>query len=156
MILAVIDPGITGALSIFISGQPKYIYDMPTILRGTKKLVDVKKVKEIFEQHEVQICVIEQVGASPQMGPSSAFNFGRTAGALEGICVGVGIEVKFITPQKWKGCHSLLKKPKKAACKRAAELYPEVADWFTGPKGGPLTDRADCVLIGNTYLKFLR
>ena len=51
---------------------------------------------------EPLIAYLEKVGASPQMGRTSAFSFGRSYGFLRGLLVGMAIRFEEVTPQKWQ------------------------------------------------------
>lgn len=53
------------------------------------------------------VCCLEQVHSMPKQGVSSTFNFGKTAGYLEGVLEAFGIAYQLVTPQKWKKEFSL-------------------------------------------------
>lgn len=53
------------------------------------------------------IAYIERVGATPQMGVSSAFTFGRGYGFLRGILIGLGIPFEEVSPVKWQSAFGL-------------------------------------------------
>lgn len=46
--------------------------------------------------------VVEKVGATPQMGRTSAFKFGSEWGFCQTIYVALGIRHEFFTPQSWQ------------------------------------------------------
>ena len=72
------------------------------------------------------VCCLEQVHSMPKQGVSSTFNFGKTAGYLEGVLEAFGIAYQLVTPQKWKKEFSVTsdKNTSIAVCKR---LFPEVS-----------------------------
>lgn len=45
---------------------------------------------------------LERVGATPQMGRTSAFTFGRSYGFLRGLLIGLAIPFEEVTPVKWQ------------------------------------------------------
>ena len=145
------DPGKSGAIIEFISGIPQRVYDMPVMKAGSKNIVDYNEVAKLFNSFKPGVVVVEQVGASPRAGVASMFGFGMSFGILLAAGAGCGAQVVTITPNKWKAATGLLKKPKEASLGRAIELYPEQADWF---KRKMDIDRADCILIGHTYIMF--
>lgn len=145
-----IDPGITGALVFFEDGKPSHIYDMQTVLKGSKKVVDSFLTQMLFAAHEPQAAIIERVGASPRMGVSSAFNFGHSAGVMEGICAGFELPIHFITPQKWKTMFGLMKQDKDAARIKAIEMFPHLKEQLKLKKH---VDRADALFIGLAWAR---
>lgn len=146
MKLVAIDPGLKGAIARFNEGELLHIKDMPTKPVGSKNLVDPEELSKIIVGSD--LVVIEQVGASPQMGVSSAFNFGHGFGTLTGVCAGLGIPCETITPQKWKAMCGLIKSPKGASVIKAKKLYPEFEKQFLKSKDG----RAEAVLIGRAWM----
>lgn len=140
-----IDPGLGGALVFWEDGVPKHIFDMPVVERGSKRVVEAHAFQMLLAMHNPDKAVIEQVGGSPRMGVSSAFNFGHSFGVAEGVCNGYEISVDFITPQKWKARFGLLKKPKDAAVKVALDHFPHLKEALKLKKH---IDRADAILLG--------
>lgn len=71
------------------------------------------------------IACVEKVGAMPGQGVTSMFNFGKSAGYIEGVLAGLGIPYQLITPQRWKKEYTLHNSKQKSieVCKR---LFPEV------------------------------
>ena len=72
------------------------------------------------------IAVIEKVGARPGQGVTSMFNFGKSAGYIEGVLSALGIPYQLIPPQTWKREFSLIGKDKKASIETCQKLFPEV------------------------------
>lgn len=54
------------------------------------------------------VACVEKVGATPQMGVTSAFSFGRSAGFIEGVLSALKIPYQKISPQMWKKEFSLI------------------------------------------------
>lgn len=145
-----VDPGKTGAVILIENEQPLAIYDMPTIKRGSKTLVDVDELAKLIHRHSPKKIVTEQVGASPRMGVSGAFNFGYAFCAPAAIAAGAGIPWFTITPQKWKTFFGLLKKDKDAARLKVIEMFPHLAKEF---KFKNSVDKADALLLGLAWLR---
>lgn len=145
-----VDPGKTGAIILIEDEQPRAINDMPTIKRGSKTLVDVDELASLIRTHQPEMIVIEQVGASPRMGVSGAFNFGYSFCAPAAIAAGAGIPWATITPQKWKTLFGLLKKDKDASRLKVIEMFPHLAKIF---KFKNSVDKADAILLGLAWLR---
>lgn len=75
------------------------------------------------EGESVTACV-EQVGAMPGQGVTSMFNFGKSAGFIEGVLCACGIGFQLVRPQKWKKEYTLIGKDKAASVKVCKRLFP--------------------------------
>lgn len=53
------------------------------------------------------VACLERVAASPQMGVSSAFTFGKGYGRLNYALTALGIPFDLVNPQKWQGALSI-------------------------------------------------
>ena len=69
---------------------------------------------------------VEKVGAMPHQGTVSMFNFGKSAGFIEGVLTALGIAYQLIPPAKWKKEYSLIGKDKKASIEVCRKLFPDV------------------------------
>jgi len=153
MRILAVDPGVNGALVFIEFNKPVFIYDMPTMKVGSKTKVDVVGLAQIIGKHGADAIVVEQVGASPMMGTSSAFGFGYSFGSVLGVSAGCGIECHTITPQRWKTYHGLIKKPKDASRVRVVEMFPDISEQFKLKKH---VDRADALLLGLAWLRITK
>ena len=70
--------------------------------------------------------VVEKVGARPGQGVTSMFNFGRSAGYIEGVLSALGIPYQLIPPATWKKEFSLIGKDKQASIVTCHKLFPDV------------------------------
>jgi len=149
-----IDPGISGAISVFnwYTRTLENVIDMPTLevdSGKTKKrhisAVCLCNYLTIFSNAHV---VIEKVGAMPGQGVSSMFNFGRSAGIIEGVVVGLKIPHTYVTPQTWTKAVGRAA-GKDASRMRAMELFPSKAELFKRAKDD---GRADACLIAYWYI----
>ena len=122
MIYIGVDPGKSGGYAV-IDGNNVRIYSWDDALfisdmRGAKCLADMDKRKII--------AAVEKVGARPGQGVTSMFNFGKSAGYIEGVLTALGIPYQLITPKRWKSEFSLngSKDNSIEVCKR---LFPDVS-----------------------------
>lgn len=145
------DPGNKGAFVYWEGMTPKEVFDNQLRVAGSKKITDYLYVGQLFLRIKPDLVIVEQVGASPRMGTGSSFNFGASFGIILGAAAATGAQVATITPQKWKAAQGLLGKPKDAARGCAIEKYPQCVDWFKRKKD---VDRADALLLGDSYLMF--
>jgi len=149
-----IDPGISGAIAIFEDGKLDCVVDMPTLKIASGKtmkshisaiaLVDILDGWSPNEAH----VVIETVGAMPGQGVSSMFNFGRSAGIIEGVVAAMHFPSTYVTPQQWTKAVGRAA-GKDASRMRAMELFPTRAELFKRAKDD---GRADAALIAYWYI----
>ena len=147
MIKIGIDPGVTGAIAALDADNRLIaLHDMPTVTDGKKRRVNAPELATIIGS----ICTeewkyhayVENVHAMPGQGVTSMFNFGRSAGIIDGVLGALHIPLTHVTPQKWKKAAGLIGKEKDQGRTRAIELYPSA----------PLSrkkdiGRADAILI---------
>lgn len=150
-----IDPGQTGALSIFeqcpIDGEwylnTVFDYDKESLVTVMKQVVD----------HNCCSVVMEAVHAAPGQGVSSMFKFGANFGWWLGVLDALCISYTLVTPQKWQGTFfrkyktptgGLKGTTKEISLKVAKELFSRERDtqgFFERKKDH---GRADASLIG--------
>lgn len=160
------DPGTHGALAVIKENGLISLDDMPIIMPTKKVAAWEKKPKPIIDIQQLArlmkwlysrarkandnvLCVIENVGASPKMGATSAFTFGKAAAAVEVAAYALsedGDSVIKVTPHKWKQFFGLTGKPKSASIRKAKELYPEVGNRVRLVKHD---GRAEAILIAH-------
>ena len=149
-----IDPGISGAISVFRDGKLESVVDMPTVEiasgKTIKRHISAATLRNILEldMYQFSHVVIEKVGAMPGQGVTSMFNFGRSAGIIEGVVVGLKIPHTYVTPQTWTKAVGRAA-GKDASRMRAMELFPFKADLFKRAKDD---GRADACLIAYWYI----
>lgn len=150
MILS-IDPGLSGcAVVLSEDGEIVRYLHMPTYKKGKTTRVNAPAlsawIRAANEELTLRACFVEQVGARPGQGTSSMFNFGYSAGLIDGVVSALGIPLTLITPQNWKNAHGLSgEKDKDASRTLAARLYPYERGFDLKAKGQAL---ADAVLMG--------
>jgi crossover junction endodeoxyribonuclease RuvC len=162
-----IDPGITGALALFDTpagpGEPRLIEvaDMPTasqkVNQRNKSHVILPALADILRRwtdlpFDVEVSVfIEEVHAMPGQGVTSMFRFGHVAGAIEGVCAGLGLAVTKLPPKEWQAIARVKKDPD-AGRLRASQLFPLEARLFARKMDH---NRADAALIGYAGARLL-
>ena len=149
-----IDPGISGAISVF-SRFPSTLHDvvdMPTLEvdsgKTKKRHISAIGLRDILVCYPTAHVVIERVGAMPGQGVSSMFNFGRSAGIIEGVVAALRMPSTYVTPAAWTKAVGRAA-GKDASRMRAMELFPSKADLFKRAKDD---GRADAALIAYWYL----
>jgi hypothetical protein len=143
-VLLSVDPGKTGALAIFESGELVRVHDAGDSLsrRFAGVLLDYLDFR-----HQVKV-VIERVNGVPgQSGPAS-FNFGQGFGELLGVCIGLGVEPVLITPATWKWKMNLRGLGKHASVLEAARRWG--SEFFHLKKHD---GRAEAALLGACWLE---
>lgn len=141
-----IDPGLTGAVSIFdtVAGS-LIIIDMPTatILRNGKQKAEVSAplLASELRNHAIDVAMIERVNAMTKQGVSSVFSFGKSAGIVEGVLAGLMVPFNHVTPQAWQKAMGV-RDGKDGSRQRAAELFPAYAHLFARKKDNGRSDAA--------------
>ena len=152
-VLIGIDPGVSGAIVAVDKAGIVRGDDMPVIEINGRKHVSPAALRAVLaamakEDREVHV-VIEHVQGVQQSGATSAFNFGRGFGVIEGVVAGLQLPYTLVRPQAWtkalgvgsdKGAH-------RAAAMR---LWPACADLFKRAKDD---GRADAALLCHYYAR---
>lgn len=107
------DPGVCPAACLIVQGEHgitvvetwdgddtsiQYITGRKTKRRAPSSPL----LRAIVVKAQPDFVVVERVAARPEQGVSSTFNFGYAAGLIEGVCVGLGLELVRVLPQQWK------------------------------------------------------
>ena len=155
MIVFGIDPGVSGALSIYEHKKLKEVIDMPTMSEGKKNKKQINaaqlasEIKKRVNRFDDVAVVIEHVSAMPGQGVTSMFNFGQSFGVIKGICSALTLPIYFIRPVKWKKHFNLIGSSKDASRTKAIELFPNFSNEMTKKKDA---NKADAILIGRYFL----
>ena len=155
MIVFGIDPGVSGALSIYEHKKLKEVIDMPTMSEGKKNKKQINaaqlalEIKKKTNGSENVAVVIEHVSAMPGQGVTSMFNFGQSFGVIKGICCALTLPIYFIRPVKWKKHFNLIGSSKDASRTKATELFPNFSNEMAKKKDA---NKADAILIGRYFL----
>ncbi len=155
MIVFGIDPGVSGALSIYEYKKLKEVIDMPTMSEGKKNKKQINaaqlalEIKKRADGSKDVAVVIEHVSAMPGQGVTSMFNFGQSFGVIKGICSTLNLPIYFIRPVKWKKHFNLIGSSKDASRTKATELFPNFSNEMAKKKDA---NKADAILIGRYFL----
>ena len=133
-----IDPGQSGGLA-FLSVRDNSFsvaYPMPETMRDTADVIADYRDK-------IVIAILEHVHSMPKQGVSSTFKFGKSAGFLEGLLVGMKIPYDLVSPQKWTKRLSLVGGEPGTEKKNLHKARAQ--QWFPGLKITHAT--ADAILL---------
>lgn len=130
-----IDPGLAGGLTL-INRDLRILHTLPMSTedwRKGKKAVNAAAVNRMLSEFQIDLVIVEDVHASPQMGVTSAFSFGYGYGVLHGALQSAGMKTVRVPPAKWKGD---MKVPadKKITIARAAILFKADAAKLLKPR----------------------
>lgn len=146
-----IDPGLSGAIAFYHTspGSILTIFDMPTLTlmrnKKQKRSVNLYELARIIDSIKTKIsrAFIEDVTASPQMGVTSAFSFGFSAGVVQMAVAANFIPTTLVRPELWKKALHV-PKDKDGARAAASKIFPAyVGLWARGVDDG----RAEAALI---------
>ena len=155
MILIGIDPGVSGALSVYEHKKLIEVLDMPTMSEGKKNKKQINsaqlslEIKKRVNGSDENAVVIEHVTAMPGQGVTSMFNFGQSFGVIKGICSALNLPVYFVRPVKWKKHFNLIGSSKDASRTKAIEMFPSFSNNMARKKDA---NKADAILIGRYFL----
>ena len=101
------DPGKKGAIALISGSELVHVFDMPVVAlkKGTKVCCHTLNdhLAALFYEHgPIDVAVLETVHATPQMGVTSAFDFGRSSGVVEMALVARGVRLEQVQPAAWK------------------------------------------------------
>ena len=101
-------------------------------------------------EYKIDAVSSEKIGVWTGQGMVSGANFVGSMKLVEGICVGLGLQVHYVTPPTWKRAMGLIKKDKDYSRAVALRLWPDRAGWLK-LKGDH--DKAEAALIGQYHLQ---
>ena len=117
MISIGIDPGKSGGYA-WIWGET--VRTMPW-----DDLFFIQDMKCLAATGEPLAACVEKVGAMPGQGVTGMFNFGKSAGYIEGALAALGIPYQLVMPKRWKAEFTLIGKDKAASVAVCRKLFPE-------------------------------
>jgi len=149
MLVLGIDPGLSGAVAFVHGDQLLNVADLPLVDvqhgKGSRKELSPALLHDMLVHTEIRIgkAIVEHVGASPQMGTTSAFRFGENFGGILAVLACCGIRTELVRPQTWKRAMGL--GPDKSISRAMAiKLWPLQSDYFARAKDD---GRAEAALI---------
>ena len=123
MIYIGVDPGAKGGYAVIAktkTGQTVFAYPWDDSFFAME-MASLMQMKE----HGI-VAAVEKVGARPGQGTVSMFNFGKSAGYIEGVLSALGIPYQLVPPNKWKKEFSLIGQDKQASIETCRKLFPEL------------------------------
>jgi|APGre2960657404_1045060.scaffolds.fasta_scaffold101169_2 crossover junction endodeoxyribonuclease RuvC len=142
------DPGLNGAIAVLTKdGEFVKVFDTPTyeVTSGKKTVrrVLAPAIVAELEQYTNAQAFIEMVGSRPGEGHMNSFNFGKSAGILEGIMAGLRIPSQTVSSMAWTR-QMRVGKEKDQARAIVAQTWPIAAAEVSRKKD---IGRADALLI---------
>jgi hypothetical protein len=129
VIFIAVDPGLTGAIAaIDESREVRLAESLPIIRHGSLAWIDAPALDALLaplSADRVAGVWLERAQASPQMGRSSAFNYGVGFGSLLATIQLRGWRLEFVAPSAWKR-HFGLGPDKSASLDEARLRFPSV------------------------------
>jgi hypothetical protein len=150
MILIGCDPGVTGALALFLGDDLMAVVDMPSDLTITKskgseirdliggpvehkqRRINPVRLTDLLRPWIIDNTVIvvrEKVQPRGGQGAVSSGTLMETAGLVDGVCVALGATVLLAEPARWKRVMGL-NNDKKVSCKCAIKEFPRLKHEF--------------------------
>lgn len=122
MIYIGIDPGKSGAFAAII--EHEHYTNIIVKPYSNEEFILMSHFVD-KSRYKTKTCV-EKVSAMRGQGVTSMFNFGKSAGFIEGVLESFGISYQLVPPQKWKKEFSLGSDKKQSieVCKR---LFPDIS-----------------------------
>jgi crossover junction endodeoxyribonuclease RuvC len=131
-----IDPGVSGAIVVTTGDASRIlsIRDMPVVECRGKRHVCPRQLAHLLDPDEEQaLAIVEHVQGVQQSGATSAFNFGRGFGVIEGVIAGLGLPCELVRPQVWTKALRV-SRDKGSHREAAMRLWPDQADKFSRVK----------------------
>ena len=154
-----IDPGKSGGLSVIDENMNLIAtYPMPTVKVNGKDKVCPKGINAILEQYDIEVAVIELVGARPGQGVVSMFSFGDSYGVARALAEVHAMTVIYARPQEWKGFQYLSGLSKEQVAEIAFGLFKAPGIYGRKRKDGTFSVKdgiSDSLMIAKYGLRFL-
>ena len=126
MIWIGIDPGAKGGYAIIDESRIVYSTNARAFPWDDEMFVcEMRGIKNLANGAKI-VAAVEKVGARPGQGTVSMFNFGKSAGYIEGVLSALGIPYQLVSPATWKKEFSLIGKDKQASIITCRKLFPEL------------------------------
>jgi hypothetical protein len=123
------DPGLTGAIAaVNDDGRVELAESLPVMRDGKLAWIDATELDRLVRalgNARIAGVWIERAQATPQMGVSSAFNYGVGFGSLIAVMQLRDWRIEFVTPAAWKRAFGL-GSDKRASLDKARMLFPFV------------------------------
>lgn len=160
-----IDPGKNGAVAVLWPSREVTVYDLTGNPHDDASIFHAIIAANGMSRRNL-MAYIERVSPMPSddggarrgMGATSAFNFGKVCGQLEGALAALDLPYTLVSPVKWRnrifdgGGKGLTRGERKEASRALAlRLYPSVSHLLARKKDA---DRAEALLIARYGERF--
>lgn len=149
MIIAAIDPGLSGALAILARRDTLGVHDLPVAGEGAQRQIAPASLAQYLLTAGVTAAVIERASARPGQGVSGVFRYGTAYGVCLGVLGTLGIPVEFVAAGVWKRAMQLDKNKENSRI-RAINRFPRYTDLFARKMDH---NRAEAALLADWYWK---
>jgi len=143
-IILAIDPGLTGALAVYMTGLPDRVsvYDMP-VVDGE---INHHQLSHMIRSWAPDVACIERVGPMPRDGVKQAWRFASAYTAARVVVALLHIPTTLVTPGSWKKAMKVAGGPDgKEECRAMAiRMFPACAEHFGRKKDA---GRAEAALL---------
>jgi len=120
-----IDPGLHGGIaSLGRNVECKAMPVLPTG-KGAKRTLDLSRLAQFLGRGNHVVIEYQQV--YPAQGGVSNFSTGYGYGALQALCVGLGVPYTIVRPQVWKRALGIVRGDKEQSIIVAKRLFPGVS-----------------------------
>lgn len=150
-----VDPGLSGGIGVLADGEFEAAFDMPVMAKPNgKNKIDAANfaglIREACARHPCAsvTVVLENVQPMPSkqgersMGATSAFSFGRSVGAIEGVIAALRLPLVEVAPVRWKTALGLRGADKDATRTQMIQRFPAAAERLARKKD---IGRADAI-----------
>jgi crossover junction endodeoxyribonuclease RuvC len=148
MMVAGVDPGVSGALALMDDdGRLLGVEDMPVLEDGVKgrRTVNAILLASILKRWAPRHLFVELIGPRPTDAKVAAFSFGRCRGAIEGVCGALALPVTMLAVPTWRRAVGLPAGVTKDQSRgEAVRRWPEHAQFFARKRDD---GRAEACLI---------
>ena len=158
MRILAIDPGMYASAVVYCPGfsiecgMRWHFLDVPTV-GDVSARPNAIALRDWIMQRSPDVAFIELVGPMPKQGIASTAKFMRATGILEGVVECCGVEMKRITPQRWKK-HFKMKvgATKEDSRQLAMNMAPEIKPFLTRKKDHGRAEAALIAIYGSDCL----
>ena len=123
-----IDPGFNGAIAFLYSDGTLFLEKMPVKI-ATQKELDFKRLRALLSAHSIKFVALEKAFLLPEQDLGRGSRYLYFAGAVYGLCLGLGIPVLHVQAAVWKSALNL-NSDKRGSLRLARSLFPEQAGEF--------------------------
>lgn len=129
MIIAGVDPGLSGAVTVINDFTDCEAMDMPAHGVDKLKRVNAPRLAEFLQSRDVEFAVVEEVNANPKFGCLNNFRFGGAFFDILAVLDMLSIPFTTVKPAAWKKAMGVTA-DKLTSRRKATELLPNAYRQF--------------------------